>query len=141
MSSLVKKVGFEYIIVDDRVEFASAERFPDALKLVVDDPGAVAKNLEVTNKDYIVIVTRGHKDDYNVLRSIIEKPVRYIGMIASKKKRNQIFGKLRMVDNISDGQLNKIHSPIGIDIGSKTPEEIAVSIVAELIKVRRNITS
>jgi xanthine dehydrogenase accessory factor len=62
-------------------------------------------------------------------------------MIASKRKKNQIFEKLRMNDNISDRQLNKIHSPIGIDIGAETPEEIAVSIVAELIKVRRNITS
>lgn len=141
VASLTKKVGFEHIIVDDRAEFASAERFPNALNLIVNDPGVVAKKLEVTNKDYIVIVTRGHKDDYNVLRSIIEKPVRYIGMIASKRKRNQIFGKLRMNDNISDRQLNKIHSPIGIDIGAETPEEIAVSIVAELIKVRRNITS
>ncbi len=139
VASLAKKVGFEYVIVDDRAEFASTERFPDALNLVVDDPGAVAKNLDVTNNDYIVIVTRGHKDDYNVLRVIIKKPARYIGMIASKTKQKQIFGKLRRRDNISDHQLSKIHSPIGIDIGAETPEEIAVSIIAELIKVKRSI--
>jgi len=139
VASLVKKVGFEYIIVDDRAEYASAERFPDSLNLVVGDPGTIAKDLKLTNNDYIVIVTRGHKDDYNVLKGVIEKPARYIGMIASKTKRNQVFHKLRTRDEINDDLLSKIHSPIGIDIGAETPEEIAVSIVAELIKVRRSI--
>ncbi len=139
VASVVKKVGFDYIIIDDRAQYASAERFPDALNLVINDPGTVAKDLKVTNNDYIVIVTRGHKDDYNVLKGIIEKPARYIGMIGSKTKRNQIFHKLRTRDGINDNLLCKIHSPIGIDIGAETPEEIAVSIVAELIKVRRSI--
>jgi len=137
VAPLVKRVGFEYIIIDDRAEYASVERFPDAMKLVVDDPGSVAKDLEVTNNDYIVIVTRGHKDDYNVLRGILKKPARYIGMIASKTKRNQVFSKLRTMDGISDNLLSNVHSPIGINIGAETPGEIAVSIVAELIKVRR----
>jgi xanthine dehydrogenase accessory factor len=139
VASLAKKVGFDYVVIDDRAEYASAERFPDALNLVVDDPGTVAKKLKVTNNTFIIIVTRGHKDDYNVLRSVIEKAARYIGMIGSKTKRSQIFDKLRTMDGISDYLLKKIHSPIGIDIGAETPEEIALSIVAELIKVRRNI--
>lgn len=71
------------------------------------------------------------------LRGVIKKPARYIGMIASKTKRNQVFSKLLMIDGISDDLLSNIHSPIGINIGAETPEEIAVSIVAELIKVRR----
>lgn len=137
VASLAKKVGFDYIVVDDRAEFASAERFPDASKLVVADPGTVAKDLGLTDKDYVVIVTRGHKDDYSVLRAVILKPARYIGMIGSSTKRKKIYHKLRTSDGISEDLLNKIHSPIGIDIGSETPEEIAVSIVAELIKVRR----
>jgi xanthine dehydrogenase accessory factor len=138
VASLAKKVGFDYIVVDDRAEFASAERFPDASRFIVDDPGTVAEDLEVTDNDYIVIVTRAHKDDYNVLRGVIQKPARYIGMIGSSTKRNQIYHKLRTTDRISEGLLNKIHSPIGIDIGSETPEEIAISIMAELIQVRRS---
>lgn len=140
VASLAKKVGFDYVVIDDRAEFASEERFPDALNLIVDDPGIVARDLEVTNNDYVVIVTRGHKDDYHVLRGIIKKPARYIGMIGSKTKRHQIFDKLQTADGISDDVLTEIHSPIGIDIGAETPEEIAVSIVAELIKIRRHIT-
>jgi xanthine dehydrogenase accessory factor len=141
VASLAKKVGFDYIVVDDRAEFASAERFPDASNLVVANPGTVAENLAVTTNDYIVIVTPAHKDDYNVLRGVIRKPARYIGMIGSSTKRKQIYHKLRTTDGIPDDLLNKIHSPIGIDIGSETPEEIAVSIVAELIQVRRSPTS
>jgi xanthine dehydrogenase accessory factor len=140
VASLAKKVGFDYIIIDDRAEYASAQRFPDALTLMVDDPGTIAKELKVTHNDYIVIVTRGHKDDYNVLRGVIEKPARYIGMIGSQTKRQQIFNKLQTIDRINEDLLNTIHSPIGINIGSETPEEIAVSIVAELIKVRRSTT-
>lgn len=138
VASLVTKVGFDYIVVDDRAEYASAERFPKAMNLVVDDPGTVAKALKVTNNDYIVIVTHGHKDDYVVLRGVIEKPARYIGMIGSHTKRQQIFRTLQTIDGIDDDILRKIHSPIGINIGAETPEEIAVSIVAELIKVRRS---
>jgi xanthine dehydrogenase accessory factor len=141
VASLAKKVGFDYIVIDDRAEFASAERFPDASNLVVADPGTVAEDLAVTTNDYIVIVTPAHKDDYNVLRGVIQKPARYIGMIGSSAKRKQIYHKLRETDGIPDDLLNKIHSPIGIDIGSETPEEIAVSIVAELIQVRRSPTS
>jgi len=134
-----KKVGFEYVVIDDRAEFASRERFPDALNVIIDDPGTIAEKLEVTDNDYVVIVTRGHNDDYNVLRGVIGKPARYIGMISSQTKRDQIFNKLRAENGVSDDMLNNVHSPIGIAIGAETPEEIAVSIVAELIKVRRNI--
>ena len=137
VASLAKKVGFNYIVVDDRAEFASAKRFPGASSLIVADPGTVAEDLVVTNNDYVVIVTRAHKYDYSVLRGVILKPARYVGMIGSSTKRNQIYHKLRTTDGISEDLLNKIHSPIGIDIGSETPEEIAVSIVAEMIQVRR----
>jgi len=136
-----KKIGFEYIVVDDREDFASEERFPDALHRIVADPGKVARDLEFTNNDYIVIVTRGHKDDYYVLRGVIEKPARYIGMIANTTKRNQIWHQLQTEDGISPDVLSTIHSPIGLEIGAETPAEIAISIVAELIKVRRHNAS
>lgn len=138
VAGFVKRVGFEFIIIDDRPEFASRDRFPDALMCVVDNLESVANNLDITNNDYIVIVTHGHQYDYEVLRSVITKPARYIGMIASMTKRNQIFHKLRTVDEISDDLLSRIHSPIGLDIGAETPEEIAISIVAELIQARRS---
>jgi xanthine dehydrogenase accessory factor len=138
VASFVKRIGFEFIIIDERPEFASIDRFPDALMRIVDNPESVANNLEITNTDYIVIVTHGHQYDYEVLRSVITKPARYIGMIASTTKRNQIYHRLRTVDNISDDLLSRIHSPIGVDIGAETPEEIAISIVAELIQIRRS---
>ena len=138
VASFVKHVGFEYIIIDDRPEFASTDRFPDALRRIVDNPESVATNLDITNNDYIVIVTHGHQYDYEVLRSVITKAARYIGMIASTTKRNNIFHKLRTMDKISDHLLSRIHSPIGVDIGAETPEEIAISIVAELIQARRS---
>lgn len=138
VASFVKRIGFEFIIIDERPEFASIDRFPDALMRIVDNPESVANNLEITNTDYIVIVTHGHQYDYEVLRSVITKPARYIGMIASTTKRNQIYYRLRTVDNISDDLLSRIHSPIGVDIGAETPEEIAISIVAELIQTRRS---
>ena len=134
-----KRVGFEYVVIDDRAEFASRERFPEALNLIVGDPGIVAKELKVTDNDYVVIATRGHKDDYNVLRGVLGKPARYIGMIGSKTKRNQIFSKLLTENGVSEKLLKSVNSPIGIAIGAETPEEITVSIVAELIKVRRSI--
>lgn len=137
VASFVKQVGFEFIIVDARPEFVSRDRFPDALMRIMDNPESVAKNLDIMNNDYIVIVTHGHQYDYEVLRSVITKPACYIGMIASTTKRDQIFQKLRTVDEISDDLLSRIHSPIGIDIGAETPEEIAISIVADLIKARR----
>jgi len=141
VASLAKKVGFDYIVIDDRAEFASAERFPDAVRLIVADPGAVAEDLAVGDHDYLVIVTRAHKDDYTVLRGVIRKPARYIGMIGSAAKRKQLFHQLQTTDGIPEDLLRTIHSPIGIDIGSETPEEIAVSIVAELIQVRRSPVS
>ena len=141
LASFVKHVGFEFIIIDDRPEFASIDRFPDALMRIVDPHESVVNNLDITNNDYIVILTHGHQYDYEVLRSVITKPARYIGMIASTTKRNQIFNKLRTVDEISDDLLSRIHSPIGFDIGAETPEEIAISIVAELIQARRSRSS
>jgi xanthine dehydrogenase accessory factor len=137
VASFVKHVGFEFIIIDDRPEFASIDRFPDALMHIVENPESVANNLDITNNDYIVIVTHGHQYDYEVLRSVITKPARYIGMIASTTKRKRIFHKLRTVDEISEDLLSRVHSPIGVSIGAETPEEIAISIVAELIQARR----
>ncbi len=140
VASLAKRVGFDYVVVDARAEYASAERFPEASRRVVANPGTVAEALTVTDRDYVVIVTPAHQDDYQVLRGVIRKPARYIGMIGSHTKRTQIFHTLHTVDGVPEDLLHKVHSPIGIPINSETPEEIAVSIVAELIQVRRRPT-
>jgi len=135
---LATKVGFSVTVIDDRSEFAATERFPEANKCIQAQPGKYAEELEITEKDYVVIVTPGHKDDYAVLRGVIKKPAKYLGMIGSKVKRNEIYEKLKTNDSVTEKELKKVHCPIGLEIGSETPEEIAVSIVAELIKIRRS---
>ncbi len=137
LARFARSTGFEYIVIDDREAFASNERFPDSKDLMVGDPGTIAGSIPIAANDYVVIVTRGHKDDYQVLRRVINAPARYIGMIASKTKRNEIFAKLKNDDRVSEVLLKKVFSPVGLDIGAETPEEIAVSILAEMIKVRR----
>lgn len=136
-AQFASRVGFSCVIVDDRAEFANAERFPDAAEIIVADPGSAARQLNLTLNDYVVIVTRGHKDDYQILKEIIIKPCRYLGMIGSKTKRAEIYSKLREQNGVSDELLKRVHSPIGLSIGAETPEEIAVSIVAEMIQSRR----
>ena len=135
---MAAKVGFSVTVIDDRSEFAAAERFPEAINCVQAQPGRYAEELNLTDKDYVVIVTPGHKDDYAVLRGVIKKSCRYLGMIGSKVKRNEIYEKLKSKDSVTEDQLKKVHCPIGLEIGSETPEEIAVSIVAELIKIKRS---
>ena len=135
LAKLAYEVGFEYTVIDDREEFANRDRFPDALEIVVDNMGEYADGLECYPSDFIAIMTRGHVNDYEVIKGIIGKPYRYLGMIGSISKRNEIYSKLGET-GISDDLIKQVYSPIGLKIGGETPEEIAVSIVAELVKVR-----
>jgi xanthine dehydrogenase accessory factor len=137
-ANILKQAGFDYIIVDDRSGFANYERFPEARRIMVGDPGNIARDMELLPGDYVVIVTRGHQHDYQVLREVIMKDCRYIGMIASRAKRDEIFDRLRNLDHIAEDRIKRVHSPIGMDIKAETPEEIAISIAAELIKVKRS---
>jgi xanthine dehydrogenase accessory factor len=132
LARLLHLTGFQYTLIDDRAEFATNERFPDAREVIQADTGKYAEQARVTGSDFITIVTRCHDHDYEALRGVLGKPARYIGLIGSKAKRKQIFSRLRD-DGFSDEQLETVHSPIGLDISAETPEEIAVSIVAELI--------
>ncbi len=93
------------------------------------------EGLEIGPDSYIVIVTRGHRDDLTVLRLALQTRARYIGMIGSKRKRELVYQALRS-EGVSSGDLDRVHSPIGVEIGAETPEEIAISILAELIQVR-----
>ena len=129
--------GFEIVITDDRETYANRERFPEAREVYADEYEHVMAQLAPSETSYIVIVTRGHRDDMRVLRWAVETPARYIGMIGSQRKTIAIYKELEK-EGIAPEKLARVHAPVGIDIGAITPEEIAVSIVAEMIAIRRN---
>jgi xanthine dehydrogenase accessory factor len=128
--------GFRVVVLDDRAEFASVERFPDAGQVcVIDDFNRALEGLDIDSDSFIVILTRGHQYDRVVLEQALKTDAGYIGMISSRRKREAIFEAL-MAKGVKKAELERVHSPIGIAIGGETPEEIAVSIVAELISER-----
>ncbi len=128
--------GFDCIVIDDREAYANAERFPNALQIIARDFDDALKELTPTESSYIVIATRGHRDDMRVLRWAVQTPARYIGMVGSKRKAITVFRELTQ-EGLNPDLFDRVHSPVGLDIGAVMPEEIAVSIVAELIAVRR----
>ncbi len=130
--------GFDITVIDDRETYASRERFPDAQQVIAEDFDKAAAQLTPSESSYIVIVTRGHRDDMRMLRWAVQTPARYIGMIGSKRKTIGIFKELQQ-EGLSAKLFDRVHAPIGLDIGAITPEEIAVSITAELIAKRRNV--
>jgi len=136
VSKLAKTVGFKVTIIDDRKEFANQDRFPEADEIIAEDTEKALTHLNITPSSYIIVLTRGHLKDEEVLGSVIRSGAAYIGMIGSRKKNATVFQHLEE-QGISQVELAKIHAPIGIDIKAQTPEEIAVSIVAEIIQVRR----
>jgi xanthine dehydrogenase accessory factor len=133
---IAKLVGFRVVVMDDRTEFANPERFPEADEIVAEDFSAAFSRLRINSSSYITIATRGHQFDETVLEWAVETGARYIGMIGSKTKNEVIFAHLKS-RGISEEKLKQVHAPIGLDIGAETPEEIAVSIVAEIIHARR----
>ena len=135
-AQLAASVGFRVVVLDDRAEFACARRFPEAYNtIVIKDYSRAFTGLNIDEDSFIVIITRGHQYDRVVLKQSLNTSAGYIGMISSKRKRATIYEALT-AEGISKERLDWVHSPIGLDIGGETPEEIGVSIVAELIKVR-----
>lgn len=134
---VARMAGFDVVITDDRETYANRERFPDARDIYADEYETVMSQLAPNDTSYIVIVTRGHRDDMRVLRWAAETPARYIGMIGSQRKTISIYKELEK-EGIAAEKLARVYAPVGIDIGAITPEEIAISIVAELIARRRN---
>jgi xanthine dehydrogenase accessory factor len=128
--------GFDITVIDDRDSYANTQRFPQAREVIADDFDKAMSRLTPSEAAYIVIVTRGHRDDMRVLRWAVQTPARYIGMIGSKRKTITIFRELQN-EGLNPELFNRVHAPIGLDIGAVTPEEIAVSITAELIAARR----
>jgi xanthine dehydrogenase accessory factor len=129
--------GFQVHVVDDREKFANRERFPDAAEIVVDDIPAWLARTRMPASAYAVIVTRGHRHDLDALRALSAQNLRYLGLIGSRAKVKRIYDVLIEDGSVPIERLEQIHAPIGLDIGAVTPQEIAVSIVAELIAVRR----
>jgi len=127
--------GFRVTVMDDRPEFANAERFPKAHEILTRDLGHALDGVPVGPETSVVIVTRGHVHDADVLAQALRTPAGYIGMIGSRRKRDSVYQRLR-AQGFGDQDFNRVHCPVGLDIGAETPEEIAVSIVAELIQAR-----
>ena len=129
--------GFDVVAIDDRVSFANKERFPDAKQIIVDEPAKVMKDFPIDADTYLCIVTRGHKHDAVILKEVIHKPAAYIGMIGSKRKVRTLMEGFIEEGVATAEDFRRIRTPMGLAIHSLTVEEIAVSVLAELIAVRR----
>jgi xanthine dehydrogenase accessory factor len=132
--------GFDVIVTDDRSSYATQERFPGAREVHALEFDDATRNLEPNESSYIVIVTRGHRDDMRLLRWAVQTRSRYVGMIGSKRKVITI-SKALQEEGLPAHLFDRVHAPVGIDIGAVTPEEIAIAITAELIAIRRHATA
>jgi xanthine dehydrogenase accessory factor len=135
VAELAAEADFDIWVVDDREQYCNHERFPSAKRLIVGEFASSLSGLEVDADTFCLIVTRGHNHDEEALYHLAETPARYVGMIGSRRKIKLIFEDL-LREGISRDALARVHAPLGIDIGSQTVPEIAISIVAELIAVR-----
>ena len=132
--------GFDVTVTDDRSSYATKDRFPAAHEVHALDFDEAMQHLDPNESSYIVIVTRGHRDDMRILRWAVQTQARYVGMIGSKRKVIEIFKTLQK-EGVPAHLFDRVHAPVGLDIGAITPEEIAVAITAELIAVRRHASS
>ncbi|MEA5112756.1 MAG: XdhC family protein [Geobacteraceae bacterium] len=139
VADLASTVDFRTVVLDDRAEFANKERFPKADRIIViPSYENLFEGLEIEQDSYLVIVTRGHLHDKTVLEQSLRTNAGYIGMIGSKRKQHLLYEEL-LGKGFTEDDLKRVHNPIGLDIHAETPEEIAVSIVAQLILVRSQI--
>ncbi len=134
---VARTAGFDVVVVDDRETYANAERFPEAREVIVEDFEQAVQKIVPNENTYLVIVTRGHRDDMRVLRWAVQTNARYIGMIGSKRKVLTICKELEK-EGLAPELFERVMAPVGLEIGAVTPEEIAVSIVAEMIASKRN---
>ena len=136
LAKMASLADFKIVVVDDRPEYATNERFPDAAEVIVSDFESSFEKLKVAPGSFIVIVTHGHKGDETVLEGALKTPAKYIGMIGSKTKNEAVFSHL-LAKGFTQADLARVHAPIGLHIRAQTPEEIAVAILGEMIQVRR----
>jgi len=128
--------GFSVVVVDDRPDYANPDRFPEAGRVLCGDFAEVLRDLPVDSNTYVVTVTRGHKHDEESLRQVAGSPAAYVGMIGSKRRVGAVLQHL-IDQGLDEEAVRRVHTPIGLDIGAETPEEIAVAIMAEVVQVRR----
>ena len=134
---IAKVLDFHVTVIDDRLLYANRERFPDADEVLVGDMAQMLKEMSITPSCYIVLITRGHAYDEPCLRVVLPTDAKYIGMIGSRRRIKACFKRFRDQDQISEELIGRIYAPIGLDIATETPAEIALSILAEVVKVRR----
>ncbi len=140
LSKVATLAGFASVVVDDRETFASRERFPEAAAVHAAEYEEIFPKLEINATGYIIIVTRGHRDDMRVLKLAVATPARYIAMIGSKRKVINVIRELEK-EGIPRSAFERVFAPMGLDIGAISPEEIAIAVTAEMIAVRRNAGS
>lgn len=136
LSKLAKFSGFRVTVVDDRVEYANRESLPEAEEIVVHDFQDVFSKMPVNSDSYVVIATRGHNHDLDALKAALGTDAKYIGLLGSRRKKALLFKTLKD-EGFSGDDISRVIIPVGLDIGSVTPEEIAVSIMAQVIRERR----
>jgi xanthine dehydrogenase accessory factor len=137
LAKMAKLVGFKIVVIDNRPEYAAPQRFPEAEQTLAIDYAQAFPKLKIGRTGYIIIVTHGHMGDEVVLEGALKTEAKYIGMIGSKTKNKVVYSHL-LAKGVTKEQLDKIYAPIGLSIHAQTPEEIAVSILAEIIKVRKS---
>jgi xanthine dehydrogenase accessory factor len=136
LADLGAMLGFHVVVVDDRAAFANRERFPTAAEIIVRPFEKAIDSLKLDRNCYVVAVTRGHAFDEIALRTALKQKPGYLGMIGSKRRVRATLERIE-ADGIERAVLEQVHAPIGLDIGAETPEEIAVSIMAEIVRERR----
>jgi xanthine dehydrogenase accessory factor len=140
LSRVAQFSGFRVTVVDDRQEYANRENIPEVSDIVVSDFNSVFSKVVADKNTYLVIATRGHNHDLDALKSSLKTEAQYIGLLGSKRKRALLFKTLRE-EGFSQTDIERVITPVGLPIGSVTPEEIAVSIIAQIIKYRREHVS
>jgi xanthine dehydrogenase accessory factor len=137
VAEIARTLGFKIAVIDDRLKYANAERFPGAGLYVAPWDDAF-QSLPVNDSSYILIATRGHRFDLACLRYAVQSPARYVGLLGSRRKNKLLFDTLQR-EGIDPARFERVYAPVGLEIGSETPEEIAVSVAAELVAVRKNL--
>ncbi len=138
LARLAHSVGFRIEVADDRPRFANASRFPEAENVIVEPPKEAAASFSLGRNSYVVVVTRGHKGDADALEAVVGRSLRFVGLVGSKAKLVHVLAELED-RGVAREALAEVRCPLGIEIGAETPEEIAVSILSEMVAVRRGV--
>ncbi|HVN28184.1 MAG TPA: XdhC family protein, partial [Candidatus Binataceae bacterium] len=129
-------LGFHVTVIDDRASFANRERFPEADEIIVRAFGPAVESLSLDTHCYLVSVTRGHAFDEETVRAALLSPCGFVGMIGSRRRVKAMLDRLGEA-GVPGERLDEVHAPLGLDLGAETPEEIALSIMAEIVRERR----